>query len=336
VDNRSISFLIVGVLAGALAASIGFSFGLARSQAVGSRITLRLAHALPESHPVHAGIMHMKERISVLSGGSIELQVFPNGLLGNETALLEQVQKGVVDITKISTAPMEAFVPAMEVFGLPYIFRNREHFWKTLDGDIGQELLHAGMDRGLRGLCYLDAGSRNFYTISKPVRTPDDLAGMKIRVQRSEVAMEMIRQLGGAPTPIPWNELYTALQQGMVDGAENNPPSFVQNNHDEVAKFFVFDEHTRVPDILVMNAERFAGLSPQIQAWIDQAAREASIFQRDLWEKKSDEAVETAKSHGVQFFRPDITLFADKLAPMLESIDDAEIKTTLKRIHEVE
>ncbi len=335
-DKKSVSFLFVGLLCGTLAASIGFAFGLSRSGQSEHHTVLRLAHALPETHPVHAGILHMKERLTELSGGSVELKIIPNGLLGNETACLEQVQKGTLDITKISTAPMEAFVPAMQVFGLPYIFRDHDHYWRTLDGRIGQELLLAGQDKGLRGLCYFDAGTRNFYTTTKPVLSPDDLVGMKIRVQRSDVAMQMISTLGGSPTPIPWNELYTALQQGMVDGAENNPPSYIQSHHYEVAKHFVFNKHTRVPDILVINAERYEALPTEVQTWLTQAAQEASVFQRNLWKTKSKEAIEFAESQGVAIYTPDLDPFIEKVTPMYDAIENESVKITLERIRGVE
>ena len=136
----------------------------------------------------------------------------------------------------------------MKVFGLPYLFESEDHLWQTLNGEIGEKLLVCADDSGLHGLCYYDAGSRNFYTKGRMIRTPDDLRGMKIRVQSSPVAIKMVAVLGGSPTPIAWGELYSALAQGVVDGAENNPPSFVSNKHSEVCKFFSLDAHTRVPE----------------------------------------------------------------------------------------
>ncbi len=339
-DRRALSFLVVGVLLGAVAASIGYAFGVGGSGGggggAGALTVLRLAHALPETHPVHAGMVRMKERVAEVSGGTVEIQIIPNGLLGNETALLEQVQKGTVDITKTSTAPMEAFVPAMKVFGLPYLFRDRGHFWRVLDGDVGREMLATGAAKGLRGLCYFDAGSRNFYTTERPVLTPEDLVGMKIRVQRSDVAMEMVRRLGGSPTPIPWGELYTALQQGMVDGAENNPPSYVQNNHYEVAKHFVFNEHTRVPDIVIMNASTFERLPGEVRGWLVEAAADASVYQRELWEAASDAAIAEAEAAGVSVYRPELSAFVEKLRPMLEEEADPVVREMVSRIGEVE
>jgi tripartite ATP-independent transporter DctP family solute receptor len=154
-------------------------------------------------------------------------------------------------MTKTSAAPMEGFVPEMAIFGIPYVFRDNDHCWRVLESEIGRQLLAAGQSVGLHGLCYYDAGSRSFYTIDRPILVPDDLRGLKIRVQQSKTAMDMVEALGGSPTPIPWGELYTALQQRMVDGAENNPPSFHSNRHFEVCKHLSLDEHTIVPDILV-------------------------------------------------------------------------------------
>ncbi|MCB0437094.1 MAG: DctP family TRAP transporter solute-binding subunit, partial [Mangrovimonas sp.] len=165
-------------------------------------------------------------------------KIYPNQQLGSERENLELLQIGSLDMTKVSVGVMENFAPKMKVFGLPFLFRDKQHAFNVLDGPIGKELLDEGEKYWLKGLCYYDAGSRSFYTKDKPVMTPEDLKGSKIRVMESVTAMDMVRSLGGAPTPISWGELYTSLQQGVVDGAENNPPSFYLSRHYEVCKFY--------------------------------------------------------------------------------------------------
>jgi tripartite ATP-independent transporter DctP family solute receptor len=169
---------------------------------------------------------------------------------------------------------------------------------------------------GLRGLCYYDAGSRNFYTIDRPVLVPDDLRGLKIRVQKSKTAMDMVEALGGSPTPIPWGELYTALQQKMVDGAENNPPSFYTNRHYEVCKHLSMDAHTLVPDVLLVSEKVWQTLPPQVRTWVQQAADESSQFQRRLWQEETAQALRAVQEQGVTVHYPDKSLFAAKVEAM--------------------
>jgi tripartite ATP-independent transporter DctP family solute receptor len=230
---------------------------------------------------------------------------------------------------------MENFIPAMSVYSLPYVFRNEEHFWKVLNGAIGKGLLQQGEDKFLRGLCYYDAGSRNFYTKSTPVRTPDDLKGLKIRVMNSKTAIDMVKAMGGSPTPIAWGELYSALAQGTVDGAENNPPSFTSNKHYEVCKHFTLDGHTRIPDMLLMSSKVWNKLDPQVREWVQQAADESSVYQRKLWQEKTAEALDQAKAEGVTVYEVDTSLFAAKVAPMLAGVENPEVKELLKQIAEV-
>jgi tripartite ATP-independent transporter DctP family solute receptor len=224
----------------------------------------------------------------------------------------------------------------MAVFSLPYVFRDRDHYWKVLDGELGKKLLLGGLDKNIRGLCYFDAGSRNFYTKEAPILIPDDLVGLKIRVMNSKTAMDMISILGGAPTPIAWGELYTSLQQGVVDGAENNPPSYYTNRHHEVCKYFSMDGHTRIPDILLVSTKVWNGLPAQVQTWLQQAADEASLYQRKLWQQKTEEALEAAKNEGVQVFYPDQAPFVEKVKPLLKSYKGTPVGDLLDQIREIQ
>ena len=216
--------------------------------------TLKLAHGMDTGHPVHQGIVFMAERLRTKSAGQLQLEIYPSQQLGTERQCLELLQIGSLAMTKVSAAVMENFSPGIKVLSLPYIFRDRAHTFAVLDGPIGRELLRQGERYRLRGLGYFDAGQRSFYTKTKAIRQPDDLGGLKIRVQESAVAIRLVSILGAAPTPVSWGELYTGLQQGVVDGAENNLPSFYSSRHYEVCKQLSLNEHATVPDILVIGS----------------------------------------------------------------------------------
>ena len=335
--RKETSFLAVGLVLGAILTATCFVFlqRAHRQDGGAAHRVLKLGHALDQSHPVHAGMEFMAKRLAEISGGAVELQIFPNGQLGSEPECIEQLQRGALAMVKTSAAAMEGFVPEMAVFGLPYLFRDDDHYWKVLNGEIGRELLAAGDGVGIHGLCYYDSGSRSFYMISAPILDPADLKGRKIRVLPSRMAMDMISTMGGAPTPIPWGELYTALQQGMVDGAENNPPSLLSSRHYEVARHYSLDEHTRIPDIVIFSQTIWNTLSPQEKAWIEQAAAESVTFQRALWQEKTAEALAQIEAAGVSILRPDKGPFVTATLPLYEQIGDSAVGRLAKRIREV-
>lgn len=277
---------------------------------------LKMAHSLPTDHPVHEAIMYMGERLRVVSGGKMELQVYPGGQLGGERELIELLQIGSLAMTKVSSSPMEGFVPEMKVFSMPYVFRDSEHYWRVLNSELGKELLLSGEKVRLRGLGYYDAGSRSFYTVKKPIHKPEDLKGLKIRVQKSQTSLQMVRALGGAGTPISWGELYTALDQGVVDGAENNPPSFYTSGHYEVAKFYTLNEHTFVPDIVLISTYVWNNLTAQQQEWVQQAMDESVVYERKAWADATEHALAEVEKAGVQIIRPDNSKFAEKVKAM--------------------
>ena len=335
--GKNLSFFIAGLLVGLLVCTGGFSWYLSRSGSANSSTTrvLKMAHALDPSHPVHVAMVHMKERLEAISGGKVSLEIYSSGVLGGETECLEQLQNGSLALTKASTAPLEGFVEEMQVFGLPYVFRDEAHFWNVLTGPIGHELLEKPQARKLRGLCYYDSGSRNFYSTKKPIRTPEDLKGMKIRVQNSPVAIRMIEVFGGSATPISFGELYTALAQGTVDGAENNVPSFVTSRHFEVSKYFTLNAHTRVPDIVLISTIVWDSLSEQEKVWVQQAADESSIFQRKLWAETTAEDLKKVKATGVEVIEPDIEAFVKKAEPIYKDYDGTPVSALLERIRAV-
>ncbi|MDF7800990.1 TRAP transporter substrate-binding protein [Pontiellaceae bacterium B1224] len=337
--NKTVSMFVGGILVGAFLATAGFSLylrGLKSGGGQQSQMVLKLGHGLDTAHPVHKAMEFMKQRIEELSGGDVTVDIYPSAVLGSETQCIEQLQNGSLAMTKTSAAAMENFIPAMSVYSLPYVFRDSDHYWSVLNGPIGKGLLQQGEAKFLRGLCYYDGGSRNFYTKETPIRTPDDLKGLKIRVMNSKTAIDMVKAMGGSPTPIAWGELYSALAQGTVDGAENNPPSFTSNKHYEVCKHFTLDGHTRIPDMLLISSKVWNKLDPQVQAWVQQAADESVDFQRQLWQEKTQESLEMAEAEGVTVYEVDTAAFAAKVAPMLAEVGDPEVRELLKQISEVE
>ncbi len=287
--------------------------------------TIKLAHGLDINHSVHKAMIKMGEDLKKLSKGKMLLEIYPNQQLGTERQCLELLQIGSLDMTKVSAGVMENFAPKMKIFGLPFLFRDREHSFQVLDGAIGKQLLDDGEKYWLKGLGYYDAGSRSFYTKEKSINSPEDLAGMKIRVMESVTAMDMVRSLGGSPTPISWGELYTSLQQGVVDGAENNPPSFYLSRHYEVCKFYSLDEHTVLPDVLIMGTQIWNRLSEEERTWIQEAVDSSVKYQRILWAEAEEEALAEVQKAGVKVTRPDKTLFSKKVESIYEQYKDDEV-----------
>jgi len=297
---------------------------------------LKLAHVLDINHPVHKGMVYMADKVAETSSGKMRVDIYPGGQLGAERDLIELLQIGSLAMTKVSTAPLEAFVPEMKIFGIPYVFRDDEHRWRILNGEIGKKLLLSGEKYFLRGMCYYDAGSRSFYTKDKPINSPADLKGMKIRVMKSITSVEMVQSLGGSATPIPWGELYTALQQGVVDGAENNPPSFYLSRHYEVCKYYSLDEHTSVPDILLMSTVVWNSLSPQEQEWLQSAVDQSVEYQKMLWKESSDEALREVQKAGVEIIHPDKSPFRESVKEMHESYRGTAIYDLIKKIDNIQ
>ena len=282
----------------------------------GDVTVIKLAHGLDPTHPVHHAMEFLAQRVAEESGGTMRVDIYPSEQLGTERQALELLQIGSLGMTKVSAAVLENFAAPFKVLSLPYIFRSEAHQWAVLEGPIGRELLDMAARFRLRGLCFYDAGSRSFYTKDRPILVPADLAGLKIRTQESATATRMVSLLGGSPTPIAWGELYTALQQGVVDGAENNPPSFYLSRHYEVARYYSLNEHTSVPDVLLVSTVVWNDLTRQQQQWLQQAADESAQYEKVLWQQATDEALRAVQAAGVEVTRPDKAPFAELLAPM--------------------
>lgn len=303
------------------------SCGLDQSQTV-----LKLAHTLDQQHSVHRAMVFMDKRLRELSGDTMRIDIYSGGQLGDERELIELLQIGTLAMTKVSASPMEGFVPEMKIFNIPYVFRDSDHYWKVLQSDIGRSLLEAGEVARLRGLGYYDAGSRSFYVNDKPINTPEDLDGLKIRVQNSQTAIKMVNALGGAATPVSWGELYTALQQGVVQGAENNPPSFYLSKHFEVSRYYTLDEHTYVPDMLLISTQVWKKLDSQQQVWLQEAVDQSVEYQRKLWQESTAESLAAVKEAGVQVIYADKQPFIDAVQPLHASYRGTEVGELLTQI----
>lgn len=293
---------------------------------------IRLAHGLDVSHPVHIAMISMSENLNQKSNGNLQIQVYPSSQLGSERECIELLQIGSLGMTKVSSAVMSNFAPEFQVLSFPYLFRDKKHYFNTLDGELGKDLLLQAQKYWIRGLCYYDAGSRSFYA-GKPINTPADLAGMKIRVMQSPIAIKMVAAMGGSPTPMASGEIYTAIQQGVVDGAENNPPSYYFSRHYEVAKYFTIDEHASIPDVLLISTHVWKSLSADEQKMLQEVVDESMIYQRKLWAESEQQCLKDAKEHGVEIVYPDKAPFVKAVEPLYEELlKDEKIKKMVETI----
>lgn len=281
----------------------GWRFATAPAQA--GRVLL-LGHALNVAHPVHRGMQVFAEELARRSAGRLRVEIHADGKLGNERELLELLQIGSIAITKVSAGQLEAFAPEFGVLGLPFLFDDGAHFWRFAQTAEAAALLHSAQARRIRGLAWYDAGARSFYLAprsGRTVRSPADLEGLAIRVMPSRSARAMVEALGASAVPIPFGELYTALDAGTVDGAENNPPSLYASRQYEVAANFSLTEHLVLPDVLVIGTPTWEHLDAQEQAWVEQAAQASSLAQRALWREEEAGNLAAMAQQGLHIVR---------------------------------
>ena len=299
-------------------------------------IVLRLADNQPDGYPTVVGDLEFARLVEERSNGRIKVEVYNNGQLGDEKSAIEQVQFGGIDFTRVSISPLANFKPLLNALQMPYLYRDADHMWKVLNGEIGDYFLNSLTDVGFVGLVYYDSGARNFYNTVKPIYTVADLKGMKIRVQESTLMMGLVSALGAVPTPLPYGDVYSALQTNVIDGAENNWPSYDTSSHYEVAKFYSIDEHTRVPEMIVASKITMDKLSAADQELIKQAAKDSAAVQIQAWadfEKKSEAKVVAAGSKINKI--NDQAEFAAAMTPLYESFLDAEGKEWVQKIQAV-
>lgn len=289
--------LALAMLAGVLVAGCGGSKPAAPA-AEKPKLNFRLAEAHPGDYPTTMGDKKFAELVAQKSNGRINIKVFDSAQLGDENSVIQQVQLGSIEFTRISSGTLAEFNKQFGVFSLPYIFNDQEHVWRFLNGDFGQKMLTNLEKSRMIGLCYYEAGSRSFYT-KKPVKSPEDLKGLKIRVIQNAVNIELMKAFGASATPMPYGEVFSALQTGVIDGAENNPPSYLTANHYQAVKNYVLDSHQRVPEVLMVSRVAWDKMSDEDKKIIQEAAKETVKYQIEVWNKFEKEALNKLIQNGV-------------------------------------
>ena len=283
-----------------------------------AQMVMKAADVHPPGYPNVVAIENMGKKIAAATNGRITFQMFPGSVLGGEKEMIEQTQVGAIQILRTSLGPLGPVVPEVNVFNMPFVFRSEAHMRAVIDGAIGQEMLDkiSSSSARLIGLGFMDGGSRSLYT-KKPVRKPEDLKGQKIRMIGNPLFVDTMNAMGGNGIAMGYGEVFTALQTGIIDGAENNPPSLYTANHFQAgAKYYTQTNHLIIPEIFVMSKVTWEKLSPADQALFKKFSREAQLEQRQLWDKSVAEYTEKLKAAGVEFIPMDNKPFYDATAPV--------------------
>ncbi len=296
---------------------------------------MRAADTHPIDYPTVQAVLHMGKLIEQRTNGRHTLKMYPSSQLGQEKDTIEQTKLGAVDINRVNMGPFNNIVPETNVPSLPFAFRSKAHMRAVMDGQVGEDILKAFEAHGFVGLAYYDSGARSFYNTKKPILTPDDLKGMKIRVQQSDLFVDTMRALGANATPMPYGEVYTGLKTGVIDGAENNWPSYESSKHFEVAKYYSMNEHSMSPEVLVMSKRTWDGLTPEDQAIFRAAAKESVAVMRKLWDEREMKSEATVRAGGAQINAVDKTPFIEAMRPVYEKyLKDDTLRSLLKRIQD--
>src|SRR5215470_4438006 len=293
---------------------------LAGSAAAQAKMVLKASDVHPEGYPTVEAVENFGAKLEQATNGRLSVQMYASMQLGGEKEAIEQAQVGAIQLARVSVGALGPVISDLNVFNLPFLFRNTAHMQKVVDGPIGQELLDkvtTNPNAGLIGLCWMDAGARSFYDTRRPIRSIDDLKGLKVRVMGSPMFVDMMNALGGNGVAMGYDQVFSALQTGVVDGAENNPPSFVFDNHYTAAKFYTLTEHLIVPEILLFSRKAWSALTPEDQALIKKYAREAQLEERTLWAEYEKKAMDKARAAGVQIIDvADKKPFQDAVKPV--------------------
>lgn len=321
---------VAGATLGAL---IAFSAGSAAAQSV----TLRSTDIHPDGYPTVEAVKFMGKLLESRSNGRIKINVFHSAQLGQEKDTIEQTRFGVIDMNRINMAPFNNLIPATNVPSLPFIFRSVAHMRKVMDGEIGEQILKEFEKHDLVGLAFYDSGARSFYNSKKPITSPADMKGMKIRVQQSDMFIALVSALGANATPMNFGEVYSGLQTGLIDGAENNWPSYESTKHFEVSKFYSQTEHSLSPEVLVMSKKSFEKFSKEDQALIRAAAKESVAEMRKLWDAREKASEEKVKAGGAQVNTVEKQPFIDAMKPVYERfVKDQALKDLVAKIQAVQ
>jgi tripartite ATP-independent transporter DctP family solute receptor len=328
--------LKVAVAALSLAAAGSFWAGAAAAQ---EKMVFKASDVHPLGYPTVEAVQNMGKKLEQATNGRLSIQMYASMQLGGEKEAIEQAQVGAIQIARVSVGALGPVVDDLNVFNLPFLFRDTAHMEKVIDGPIGQELLDKVTDNPnthLVGLCWMDAGARSMYDTKKSIRSIEDLKGMKVRVMGNPMFVDMMNALGGNGVPMGYDQVFSALQTGVVDGAENNPPSYVFDNHYQVAKHFTLTEHLIVPEILVFSRKTWDSLSKDDQALIVKFAREAQLEERKLWQVKEQDAFAKMKTAGIDVEQiADKKPFQDAVKPVWDKYG-AKYADLIKRIEAVQ
>ncbi|AJY45800.1 TRAP transporter substrate-binding protein [Martelella endophytica] len=299
---------------------------------------LRSSDTHPAGYPTVTAVQHMGELLEECTGGAIGIEVYDSAQLGEEKDTIEQTRFGVIDMLRVSLGPFNGLIEETQIPSLPYIFRSTDHMHKVMDGEIGDEILAAFEPYDLVGLAFYDGGSRSFYNRERPVRSMEDLQGMKFRVMQSDIFVDMVNALGANATPMPYGEVYSSIQTGVIDGAENNWPSFESSSHYDVAPYYTLDEHLIVPEVLVMSKMSYDKLTPDQQACVRKTAKESVVFQREAWAAREAESEKVVRDAGVEIITDiDKTPFIEAMGPVYEKhVTSEKLKDMVKRVQAVQ
>ena len=332
--KRTIALMLALLL---LAAVSPLFAGGARATA-GTRV-FRIADNHPDGYPTVVGGLAFAEYVERASNGRLRIEMFNNAVLGQERETIEMVQTGALDFIRVGVNPLSSLNPDMNALAMPFLFRDRAHKFRVLEGPIGDEISRSLVNQGLLGLAWLDAGFRNFYNSQREIRTPADMVGLRIRVQESALMMDMIRLLGASPTPMAYGEVYTAIQNGIVDGAENNWPSYITAGHFEVARFFTVNQHMASPEMFWVSTQVWNSLSSEDQDIIMRGAHEGARVARAEWLRMEREYEAQARASGntiTELTPAQQQQFVDALAPMYQQPAYTGLAPLIARIRAVQ
>lgn len=296
----------------------------------------RSADIHPDDYPTVLAVRHMGELLNKSSQGKHSIKVYSKTALGSEKDTIEQTKLGAIAMARVNVAPMNNICPATMVPTMPFLFRSTEHLRKVLDGAIGEEILKDCEAQGFIGLAFYDSGARSIYTVKKPIKTLVDAKGLKVRVPQSDLWVSVLEAMGANATPMPFGEVYTALKTGLVDGAENNYPSYESSRHFEVARFYNKTEHSMAPEILLFSKKVWDTLSVDEQKQIRAAAKESVIYMRKLWDEREEKSLAVVKAAGVQLVDVDKASFQVAMKPVYDKfLKDPKLQDMVKRINAV-
>jgi tripartite ATP-independent transporter DctP family solute receptor len=331
---KKITAILLAIL---MIAAVAPLFAGGGGQQTGGTRVFRLADNQPDGYPTVLGDLAMARYVEEKTNGAIRIEVYNASVLGDEKTTIEQTQTGAIHLIRVGLNPLSSLNPIVNSLAMPFLFRDRAHMFAVLDGPIGKEIMESLQDQHLLGLCWFDAGFRNFYNSQRPISTPADMVGLKIRVQESALMMDMVRFLGAQPTPMAYGEVYSGIQNGIVHGAENNWPSYISASHYEVAKYFTVDGHMASPEMILINTEVWKSLTPAQQQIFREGAAEGARVERAAWLEAEQSYEAQARAAGCII--TDLTpaqhqLFENALMPLYDQPAYAQFRSIIQRVRD--